>query len=37
MRFGLLDEQDLPALRDAIDKYLHERRMEEMADHFPPR
>ena len=37
VRFGLLDEQDLPAIRDAIDKYLHQRYMEDMAEHWPPR
>jgi hypothetical protein len=37
VRFGLLDERDLPLLRDAIDRYLRQRYMEDMAEHMPPR
>lgn len=34
--FGLLDERDLPMLQDAIEKYLHQRRLEDMAEHRTP-
>jgi hypothetical protein len=35
--FGLIDERDLPLLHDAIERYLHQRYMEDMAEHIPPR
>jgi hypothetical protein len=34
--FGLLDERDLPLLRDAIDKYLEGRRLDDLAEHAKP-
>lgn len=35
VRFGLLDERDLLMIRDAIDKYLDGRYLEDMAEHTP--